>query len=130
MAEVFDAVYASLHVRVSNKGAFHLYTQTLGYTCVSSLIHAHTLAYTCKTALLLLCNAVCVSLTAAVLCKHHSAMLQLPVHMLQLHCRSCNTSQAHMTTIQCILCSLQPLYAAGSATQSHTITQTGRTHMT
>lgn len=36
MAEVFDAVYASLHVRVSNRGAFHLYTQTLGYECVSS----------------------------------------------------------------------------------------------
>ncbi len=31
MAEVFDAVYASLHVRVSNQGAFHLYTRTLGY---------------------------------------------------------------------------------------------------
>lgn len=37
MAEVFDAVYASLHVRVSNKGAFHLYTQTLGYECVPHL---------------------------------------------------------------------------------------------
>ena len=36
MAEVFDAVYASLHVRVSNRGAFHLYTQTLGYECVST----------------------------------------------------------------------------------------------
>ncbi len=35
MAEVFDAVYASLHVRVSNRGAFHLYTQTLGYEYVS-----------------------------------------------------------------------------------------------
>ena len=31
MAEVFGAKYASLHVRVSNKGAFHLYTRTLGY---------------------------------------------------------------------------------------------------
>ena len=38
MEEVFDAVYASLHVRVSNKGAKHLYTQTLGYECVSSII--------------------------------------------------------------------------------------------
>ena len=32
---MFDAVYASLHVRVSNQGAFHLYTRTLGYECVS-----------------------------------------------------------------------------------------------
>ncbi len=31
MEEVFGAEYASLHVRVSNKGALHLYTQTLGY---------------------------------------------------------------------------------------------------
>jgi len=31
MAEVFGAEYVSLHVRVSNKGAFHLYTETLGY---------------------------------------------------------------------------------------------------
>lgn len=31
MEEVFGAVYASLHVRVMNKGAFHLYTETLGY---------------------------------------------------------------------------------------------------
>ena len=31
---MFDAVYASLHVRVSNRGAFHLYTQTLGYEYV------------------------------------------------------------------------------------------------
>ena len=31
MAEVFDSVYVSLHVRVGNKGAFHLYTETLGY---------------------------------------------------------------------------------------------------
>jgi hypothetical protein len=34
MAGVFGAQYASLHVRVSNKGAFHLYTKTLGYECV------------------------------------------------------------------------------------------------
>jgi len=33
MADVFDAEYVSLHVRVTNKGAFHLYTQTLGYEC-------------------------------------------------------------------------------------------------
>ena len=26
-------MYASLHVRVGNKGAFHLYTDTLGYQC-------------------------------------------------------------------------------------------------
>lgn len=33
MEEVFGSVYASLHVRVMNKGAFHLYTETLGYQC-------------------------------------------------------------------------------------------------
>ena len=33
MADVFDAEYVSLHVRVTNKGAFHLYTRTLGYEC-------------------------------------------------------------------------------------------------
>ena len=32
MQEVFGAKYASLHVRVSNKGAFHLYKETLGYS--------------------------------------------------------------------------------------------------
>jgi len=31
MAEVFGARYASLHVRVSNAAAFHLYSRTLGY---------------------------------------------------------------------------------------------------
>lgn len=31
MKEVFGAKYASLHVRVSNKAAIHLYTQVLGY---------------------------------------------------------------------------------------------------
>lgn len=31
MAEVFDAEYSSLHVRITNKAAFHLYTETLGY---------------------------------------------------------------------------------------------------
>jgi len=31
MEEVFGAHYSSLHVRVTNRGAFHLYTQTLGY---------------------------------------------------------------------------------------------------
>ena len=31
MEEVFGAMYSSLHVRVSNKGAFHLYHETLGY---------------------------------------------------------------------------------------------------
>jgi N-alpha-acetyltransferase 10/11 len=33
MQDVFGAEYVSLHVRVSNKGAIHLYTQTLGYRC-------------------------------------------------------------------------------------------------
>ncbi|KAK9806938.1 hypothetical protein WJX72_008074 [[Myrmecia] bisecta] len=31
MMEVFDAEYVSLHVRVTNKAAFHLYKDTLGY---------------------------------------------------------------------------------------------------
>lgn len=31
MEEVFGAEYVSLHVRMSNRGAIHLYTQTLGY---------------------------------------------------------------------------------------------------
>ncbi len=31
MVEVFGAHYSSLHVRVTNRGAFHLYTRTLGY---------------------------------------------------------------------------------------------------
>lgn len=31
MSEVFGGKYCSLHVRVSNKAALHLYTQTLGY---------------------------------------------------------------------------------------------------
>jgi hypothetical protein len=31
MDEVFDASYVTLHVRVSNKTAFHLYRKTLGY---------------------------------------------------------------------------------------------------
>jgi len=31
MHEVFGAEYVSLHVRKSNRAAFHLYTQTLGY---------------------------------------------------------------------------------------------------
>ncbi|KAI7844818.1 hypothetical protein COHA_001697 [Chlorella ohadii] len=31
MEEVFGAHYCSLHVRVTNRGAFHLYTETLGY---------------------------------------------------------------------------------------------------
>ena len=35
MLEVFGAQYSSLHVRVTNRGAFHLYTQTLGYQCVA-----------------------------------------------------------------------------------------------
>ena len=34
MEQVFDAAYVTLHVRVSNKTAFHLYRNTLGYECV------------------------------------------------------------------------------------------------
>ena len=44
MADVFDAEYVSLHVRVTNKGAFHLYTQTLGYECgpLATNVHCYT----------------------------------------------------------------------------------------
>ncbi len=31
MEEVFGASFSSLHVRVGNKAAFHLYNETLGY---------------------------------------------------------------------------------------------------
>ena len=31
MAEVFGAKYSSLHVRVTNRGAFHLYKETMCY---------------------------------------------------------------------------------------------------
>ncbi len=31
MVECFDAEYVSLHVRKSNRAAFHLYSQTLGF---------------------------------------------------------------------------------------------------
>eukprot|EP01023_Acetabularia_acetabulum_P037317 TRINITY_DN3536_c0_g1_i4.p1 TRINITY_DN3536_c0_g1~~TRINITY_DN3536_c0_g1_i4.p1 ORF type:complete len:110 (+),score=28.03 TRINITY_DN3536_c0_g1_i4:289-618(+) len=31
MTEVFDAEFVSLHVRITNFGAIHLYTKTLGY---------------------------------------------------------------------------------------------------
>jgi len=31
MTEAFDAEYVSLHVRRSNRAAFHLYKETLGY---------------------------------------------------------------------------------------------------
>ena len=34
---MFDAEYVSLHVRVTNKGAFHLYTRTLGYEYAPAL---------------------------------------------------------------------------------------------
>jgi ribosomal protein S18 acetylase RimI-like enzyme len=33
MQDVFGAKYVSLHVRVTNQGAHHLYTQSLGYEC-------------------------------------------------------------------------------------------------
>lgn len=32
MEDVFDAEYVSLHVRKSNRAAFHLYSVTLNYT--------------------------------------------------------------------------------------------------
>lgn len=31
MQDVFDAEFSSLHVRITNKAAIHLYTETLGY---------------------------------------------------------------------------------------------------
>ena len=31
MEDVFSADYVSLHVRVTNRVAYHMYTQTLGY---------------------------------------------------------------------------------------------------
>jgi N-alpha-acetyltransferase 10/11 len=31
MEEVYDALYVSLHVRETNKAAYHLYSKTLGY---------------------------------------------------------------------------------------------------
>lgn len=31
MGQVYEAEYVSLHVRRSNRAAFHLYTETLGY---------------------------------------------------------------------------------------------------
>lgn len=34
MEEVFGAELVSLHVRKSNRAAFHLYTETLGYKSV------------------------------------------------------------------------------------------------
>lgn len=40
MQDVYDAHYATLHVRVSNKAACHLYKDTLGYECVLSAGHA------------------------------------------------------------------------------------------
>lgn len=35
MQDVFGAKYVSLHVRVTNKGAHHLYTKSLGYKCAA-----------------------------------------------------------------------------------------------
>jgi hypothetical protein len=37
MQDVFGAKYVSLHVRVTNQGAHHLYTQSLGYQCALPL---------------------------------------------------------------------------------------------
>ena len=33
MMDTFDCAYVTLHVRVSNQAAFHLYNDTLGYEC-------------------------------------------------------------------------------------------------
>lgn len=41
MQEVYNAAYATLHVRVSNKAACHLYKVTLGYECVLAA-HCHS----------------------------------------------------------------------------------------
>jgi hypothetical protein len=37
MLENYDAAFVSLHVRVSNRAALHLYTNTLGFSCVAPL---------------------------------------------------------------------------------------------
>lgn len=36
MMSNYDAAFVSLHVRVSNRAALHLYTNTLGFSYVSS----------------------------------------------------------------------------------------------
>jgi hypothetical protein len=38
MQDVFGAKYVSLHVRVTNQGAHHLYTQSLGYQCAAQCV--------------------------------------------------------------------------------------------
>ena len=37
MLENYDAAFVSLHVRVSNRAALHLYTNTLGFSYVAPL---------------------------------------------------------------------------------------------
>ena len=50
MAEVFNASYVTLHVRKSNKAAYHLYHVTLGYAYVKPLPVSCLLAFMCVTA--------------------------------------------------------------------------------
>ena len=68
MADVFDAEYVSLHVRVTNKGAFHLYTQTLGYECGPPATNVH--CYT-KVAGLLCCFASFLHKVMSASAVHH-----------------------------------------------------------
>ena len=72
MEEVFDAVYASLHVRVSNRGAKHLYTQTLGYECDPSMITGilHCLTIPASSG-----NLQCILLPSLLQGRHHKTSL-------------------------------------------------------
>ena len=52
MTGTFDASYVTLHVRCSNKTAFHLYKNTLGYECalhLSTCTVAHCQRVVCMT---------------------------------------------------------------------------------
>jgi hypothetical protein len=44
MQDVYDAQYVTLHVRVSNKAACHLYKDTLGYECGPFTDYGHILS--------------------------------------------------------------------------------------
>ena len=49
MQDVYDAHYVTLHVRVSNKAACHLYKDTLGYEYALSSIHVQSIKHTLST---------------------------------------------------------------------------------
>jgi hypothetical protein len=42
MQDVYDAAYVTLHVRVSNQAACHLYKKTLGYECAACPYSEHS----------------------------------------------------------------------------------------